>query len=49
MPKQAEVKRDGVINHKISISVNVNTENFDALKTVRIKPKSTVELQDQGH
>ena len=34
--KQAEVKRDGVLTHKITISVNFNTENFDALQTLRI-------------
>ena len=32
VPQQAEAKRDGVINHKITISNNFNTENFDALK-----------------
>ena len=32
VPKQAEAKRDGVINPQITISVNFNTENFDALK-----------------
>ena len=32
VPKQAEAKRDGVITHKITISNNFNTENFDALK-----------------
>ena len=36
VPKQAEAKRDGVINPKITISINFNTENFDALKTLRI-------------
>ena len=30
--KQAEAKRDGVINPQITISINFNTENFDALK-----------------
>ena len=34
--KQAEAKRDGVITHTITISINFNTENFDALKTLRI-------------
>ena len=34
MPNQANAKRDGGITptHKITISVNFNTENFDALK-----------------
>ena len=32
VPKQAEAKRDGVKNHKITISINFNTENFDTLK-----------------
>ena len=32
VPKQAKAKRDGVINHKITILINFNTENFDALK-----------------
>ena len=36
VPKQAEVKRDGVINRQIPISINFNMENFDALKTTRI-------------
>ena len=36
VPKQAEVKRGGVITHKITISINFNTENIDALKTLRI-------------
>ena len=30
--KQAEAKRDGEITHKITISINFNTDNFDALK-----------------
>ena len=29
--KQAEATRDGVITHKITISINFYTENFDAL------------------
>ena len=33
VPKQAEVKRDGVINQFQSI---LKTENFDALQTLRI-------------
>ena len=33
---QAKAKRDGVITHKITIKMNFNTENFDALKTLRI-------------
>ena len=28
IPKQAEAKRDGVINPQITISINFNTENF---------------------
>ena len=37
LPKLAEDKRDGPpATHKITISNNVNTENFDALKTLRI-------------
>ena len=32
VPKEAEDKRDGVINPKITISINFNTENVDALK-----------------
>ena len=37
MPKQAEVKRDGTINEfTISIQSILNTEHFDALKTLRI-------------
>ena len=35
-PKQTEAKRDGVITHKITISINFDKENFDALKTLRI-------------
>ena len=34
MSKQAEAKRDGVINHKITISINLNTENVDALNYI---------------
>ena len=33
--KQADAKRDGVITHKITISIHFDTENFDALKTLR--------------
>ena len=29
---QAEAKRDGVITHKITISIKFDTDNFDALK-----------------
>ena len=36
VPKTAEATRDGVKIHNITISINVNTENFDALKTLRI-------------
>ena len=32
VPKEAEAKRNGVINPKITISINFNTENVDALK-----------------
>ena len=32
VPIPAEAKRDGVINPQITISINFNTENFDALK-----------------
>ena len=36
VPKQAEAKRNGVKNpHKITISINFNTENCYALKTLR--------------
>ena len=28
--KEAEAKRDGVITHKITILINLNTENVDA-------------------
>ena len=34
--KQTEAKRDGVINHKIRISIYLNTEKFDALKMLQI-------------
>ena len=34
--KQAEVKWDGVINQQHYNSSNLNTENLDALKTLRI-------------
>ena len=33
--KQAEAKRDGVINPQITISIQFNTENVDALKALR--------------
>ena len=36
LSKQVEAKRDGVINLKITISINFNIENFDAFKTLRI-------------
>ena len=29
---QVEAKRDGVINHEITISIHFNTENVDAFK-----------------
>ena len=32
---QANAKRDGVITHKIIISINFDTENVDAPKTLR--------------
>ena len=32
LPKQAEAKRDGVINPQITISKNFHTENVDALR-----------------
>ena len=32
LPKQAKDKRDGVITPNITISINFNAENFDALK-----------------
>ena len=36
VPKEAKAKRDGKINN-ITISINFNSENFDALKTLRLK------------
>ena len=36
VPKQAEAKRDGVINPQNYTFNQFNTENFDALKTLRI-------------
>ena len=37
MPKQAEAKRNGVINpQKLQFQLIFNTVNFDALKTLRI-------------
>ena len=37
MPKQAEAKRDGVINpQNDNFQSNFNTENLDALKMLRI-------------
>ena len=36
VPKQFEAKRDGVINPQNYNWVNFKTENFDALKTLRI-------------
>ena len=35
LPKQAKTNKDGVKNHKISISINFNSENLAALKTPR--------------
>ena len=45
VPKQAEPKChwDSVINHKMIISINFNTDNFDALNATN-QSKSTVEL-----
>ena len=37
VPYQAKDKRDDVINQRNYNSVNFNTENIDALKTLRIK------------
>ena len=34
--KEAEAKRDGEIDTQNTISINFNTEKFDALKTLRI-------------
>ena len=36
VPKQAKAIRDGVKSHKITISINFNSKNFDALKPLRI-------------
>ena len=37
VPKEAKAKRDGVINpQKKPISINFNTANLDALKTLQI-------------
>ena len=36
VPKQAEAKEDGVINPKIYNFYWINTENVDALQTLRI-------------
>ena len=44
VPKQAAAKRDDVINSKITISINFNTEHFDGPKTLTNQLKSTVEL-----
>ena len=43
LPKQAKAKRNGVITHKITISFNYNSENFDALKRYE-STEVTVEL-----
>ena len=43
VPKQVEAKRDGVITHKITISINYNTEIL-MLSNATNQPKSTVEL-----
>ena len=34
--KQAEAKINGVINPQTTISMKLNTDNLDALKTLRI-------------
>ena len=36
MPKHGKAKKDGVINPQIKISVNLNTENLFAFKTLRL-------------
>ena len=36
VPKQTEAKRDGEYTPKITISINFNTENVDALEMLRI-------------
>ena len=36
VPEHTEAKWDGVINHTITISTILNTENFYAFKTLRI-------------
>ena len=45
--KHAQAESDGVKTHKITISVNFNTENFDALKTLWINRsrKSKVKVE----
>ena len=43
MPKQAEAKRDGVLTHKITSSINFNTENVLWSQNATNQPKSTVE------
>ena len=42
--KQAEAKMDGVINNKITISININTEKFWCSQNATNQSKSTVEL-----
>ena len=48
MPQKCrnKLKPEGMMwkTHKITISINFNSENFDALKTPTNQPKSTVEL-----
>ena len=45
VPKQAEAKRDGVINPKITLSINFNSEIFDSLKILRIDRSSSNDTQ----
>ena len=45
VPNQAEAKRDGVINpKKLQFQSILNTENFDALQTLRIKRSRPLNL-----
>ena len=44
VPKQAEAKRDGVINPQNYNLNQLKHGNFDALKNATNQPKSTVEL-----
>ena len=38
MPKQVEAKKDGVINPQITIQIDWNMGNLNALNTLRIGP-----------